>query len=248
LHSQREVDLVVALVAAGLSDSEIFRLTGIPRRTIGDWRGGKRPIAAAWPCGFQNHLPLPNRQYAYLLGLYLGDGYLSATRRHNVWRLRIFMDSRYPGIVDECCAALESLFPRQRAHRLQRRESRCLEVSIYSKHWPCLIPQHGPGRKHLREIALSEWQQQIVERQREAFLRGLIHSDGCRIVACERQAGRVRYAARYVFSNKSEDIKKLFCESCDALGIRWTRPSEKDIAIDRLASVAMMDEFVGPKA
>jgi hypothetical protein len=24
----------------------------------------------------------------------------------------------------------------------------CTEVASYSKHWPCLFPQHGPGRKH----------------------------------------------------------------------------------------------------
>jgi hypothetical protein len=119
---------------------------------------------------------------------------------------------------------------------------------MHSKHWFCLIPQHGAGRKHRREIALAGWQLHIVDQNREQFLRGLIHSDGCRIIACERQAGRVRYAARYSFSNRSEDIKRLFCESCEALGIHWTRPSEKEIAIYRLASVARMDEFVGPKA
>jgi len=75
----------------------------------------------------------------------------------------------------------------------------------------------------------------------------LIHSDGCRIIARERQAGRVREAPRYIFSNRSEDIKALFCESCDALGVRWTRPSDKDIAIYRLESVARLDRFVGPK-
>lgn len=118
---------------------------------------------------------------------------------------------------------------------------------MYSKHWLCLIPQHGPGPKHRRAIVLAGWQREIVRRWREPFLRGLIHSDGCRIIAHERQAGRVRDAARYIFSNRSEDIKALFCESCDALGIRWTRPSYKDVAIYRLESVARMDQFVGPK-
>ena len=198
------------------------------------------------PCSFAQHLPLPNRAYAYLLGLYLGDGCLSASHR-NVWRLRIFADSRYPGIIDECGAAMESVFPRQRAHTFQRRNSRCVEISMYSKHWPCLFPQHGAGRKHLRAIKLATWQLEILEGSHESFLRGLIHSDGCRIIARERQAGRVREAPRYSFSNRSEDIKTLFCESCDVLGIRWTRPSDKEVAIYRLESVARMDRFVGPK-
>lgn len=33
--------------------------------------------------------------YAYLLGLYLGDGMLSRHRRH-VWKLRISLDAKYP--------------------------------------------------------------------------------------------------------------------------------------------------------
>jgi hypothetical protein len=142
---------------------------------------------------------------------------------------------------------MEAIFPSQRAHRLARRVSACVEISMYSKHWVCLFPQHGAGRKHLRPIELATWQSEIVAEARKPFLRGLIHSDGCRIVARERQGKRVREAPRYIFSNKSEDIKTLFCDSCDALGIRWTRPSNKDVAIYRRESVARMDEFVGPK-
>lgn len=80
------------------------------------------------------------------------------------------------------------------------------------------------------------------------LLRGLIHSDGCRIVATERSGTRLRQSPRYSFSNRSEDIKRPFCECCDALGIRWTRPSDTQIAIYRKTSVAILDEFVGPKA
>jgi hypothetical protein len=31
----------------------------------------------------------------------------------------------------------------------------CTEVASYSKHWICLFPQHGPGRKHDRRIELT---------------------------------------------------------------------------------------------
>jgi hypothetical protein len=82
---------------------------------------------------------------------------------------------------------------------------------------------------------------------REPFVKGLIHSDGTRIIATERKGSYVRRAPRYAFSNKSEDIKYLFCESCDALGVRWTRPSDRQIAVYRKESVARLDEFVGPK-
>jgi hypothetical protein len=99
----------------------------------------------------------------------------------------------------------------------------------------------------ITQIHLTKWQERIVAQERRPFLRGLIHSDGTRIVATERKGAYVRRAPRYAFSNRSEDIKELFCESCDALGIRWTRPSNRQIAIYRLESVAKLDTFVGPK-
>jgi hypothetical protein len=43
-----------------------------------------------------------------------------------------------------------------------------------------------------------------------------------------------------------EDIKDLFCASCDAIGVRWTR-SGREVAVARRESVALLDEFIGPK-
>lgn len=115
---------------------------------------------------------------------------------------------------------------------------------MYWQHWPCLFPQHGPGRKHQRPIHLEAWQRCIVARKRRLLIRGLIHSDGCRIVANDRG----RSSPRYLFSNRSEDIKALYCESLDAIGIRWTRPSDLQIAVYRKGDVQVMDRFVGPKS
>jgi hypothetical protein len=91
------------------------------------------------------------------------------------------------------------------------------------------------------------WQEKIIVSQHEPFLRGLIHSDGTRIVATERKGNYVRSAPRYAFRNKSEDILRLFCESCDAIWVDWTRPSSTQVAVYRLKSVARLDEFIGPK-
>jgi hypothetical protein len=57
----------------------------------------------------------------------------------------------------------------------------CTEVASYSKHWPCLFPQHGPGRKHERRIELVPWQQELVDLDPRPLVRGLLHSDGCRV-------------------------------------------------------------------
>jgi hypothetical protein len=77
--------------------------------------------------------------------------------------------------------------------------------------------------------------------------RGLMHSDGCRFVAAQRVGGKTYRYSRYSFSNKSDDIRAIFCEHVDLLGIGWTRPNASQIAIDRRAEVAKLDEFAGPK-
>jgi hypothetical protein len=45
--------------------------------------------------------------YAYLLGLYLGDGYVASMPR--TFRLRITLDDAYPGIVAEAVAAMRAV-------------------------------------------------------------------------------------------------------------------------------------------
>jgi hypothetical protein len=54
----------------------------------------------------------------------------------------------------------------------------CTEVLCCSRHWPCLFPQHGLGKKHMRKIELQPWQRTIVLNSPGHFARGLFHSDG----------------------------------------------------------------------
>jgi len=119
-----------------------------------------------------------------------------------------------------------------------------VDISCYSKRWPLLFPQHGPGRKHERTIELVPWQRDIVDRHPREFLRGLIHSDGCRVL--NRVNGKDY--PRYLFDQVSADIRRLFCEACDRLGIAYTQSRWKTISVVRAASVAALDSFVGPKA
>ena len=110
----------------------------------------------------------------------------------------------------------------------------------------------GPGPKHERPIVLAPWQREIVEAHPWPFVRGLIHSDGCRTVnrfKTRLPSGRVAEYAypRYFFSNLSADIRRLFCESCEQLGLRWTQSNHRNISISHRTSVALLDENVGPK-
>jgi hypothetical protein len=95
----------------------------------------------------------------------------------------------------------------------------------------------------LRPIRLEPWQEVLVQEATEEFVRGLIDSDGCRVVANDRGVRSVRYH----FSNRSDDIRGLFCAALNELGIPWTRPSRYQVAVYRKAAVARLDEFVGPK-
>jgi len=118
--------------------------------------------------------------------------------------------------------------------------------------WTLAFPQHGAGKKHERAIALVGWQQHLVDRFPKQFLRGLIHSDGSRVVnrfQLKLASGSREYAyPRYFFTNLSADIQRLFCESCERLGIRWTRSSYKNISVADRRSVALLDSFVGSKS
>jgi hypothetical protein len=107
--------------------------------------------------------------------------------------------------------------------------------------------QNGPGAKHTRPIALTDWQNRIVGAHVNPFLRGLIHSDGTRIVATERKGAYVRRAPRYAFKNRSEEILEIFRRSCELADIHCTRASPTQIAVYSKAAVARLDEFVGPK-
>jgi hypothetical protein len=73
---------------------------------------------------------------------------------------------------------------------------------------------------------LEPWQDVLVQQATEEFIRGLIDSDGCRVVANDRGVRSVRYH----FSNRSDDIRALFCDALDKLGIAWTTPAKYQVA------------------
>ena len=113
--------------------------------------------------------------------------------------------------------------------------------------WLFLLPQHGPGRKHHRKIALAEWQQQIVKHAPQRFLRGLIQTDGWRGLNRVYVKGKHYEYPRYQFSNRSDDIRNLFTDVCDQLGIKWRQWTRYHVSAARRESVAYLDRFIGPK-
>lgn len=255
MHRADVIEEARALAGAGHTVAEVVVLTGVPRSTVRDWLSGTargpRPKDARRcdRCGeLHDAAVVETRRYAYLLGMYLGDGCISPGPR-GVHRLRVNLDSRYPGIIEECAEALRHVAPRNRIGRQLRsggfeasRPGAATELSVYAKWWPCLIPQHGPGRKHHRRIGLEDWQAPVLEVHAGAFLRGLLHSDGCRFI----NTGTNWRHPRYSFSNRSSDIRGLFRSACDILGLGWTT-APHTVYVSRKDDVARLDEIVGPK-
>ena len=250
MHPPEAVDRVRELARGGPNYWQIARATGIPRSTLRGWLSQPGPRQTRPRCDACGHPPhdfsgLPAKEYAYLLGIYLGDGTISRSTK-GVWVLRIIHDDRYPGIIDEIARSIATVMPANRV-RVEPKYNgwNCAYISSYSKSWPCLFPQAGPGMKHTRKIELAAWQWACVWQEPGIFLRGLIHSDGCRV---QNKVWHCKYSyPRYFFSNESLDIQQLFRDACDIIGIEHRNNRRNSISVARRASVALLDEIVGPK-
>ncbi|MFF4499162.1 transcriptional regulator [Streptomyces sp. NPDC001401] len=241
----------LALVAQGRSLNSVSRETGISRAALRSWQSRIEPLLRmASP---DPGPPADEHAYAYLLGLYLGDGCVSPHPRGTGYYLRIACADAWPGLIEQCRDAIKKVRPALGVYLMQREG--CTMVTSYNRRWPALFPQHGPGKKHERRIALEPWQQEIVDAHPWQFIRGLIHSDGCRITNwTTRLVGgeckRYEYP-RYFFTNVSDDIRRLYTDTLDKLGVEWTQCTRNgtpfNISVAKKASVALLDTHVGPK-
>jgi Homeodomain-like domain-containing protein len=248
-YGPAHVRCIRLLAHAGLSDYEIGRRLKMPRSTVHNWRRRQ-----GWP---EDPPAAPSRfvatdpgSYAYLLGVYLGDGHLVATGKRT-WRLGIYCDARHARVLAEIRHAIQVCAPDVNVC-LNKASENGVALFASSPLWHSAFPQHGPGRKHERPIELERWQRAITHAHPEMLLRGLIHSDGCRCMnrfQTKLPSGRIAEYEypRYFFSNRSADIKQIFCEHCELLGIRWTQPNHRNISVSHRRSVAKLDAFIGPK-
>ncbi|MGY1434979.1 helix-turn-helix domain-containing protein [Streptomyces reniochalinae] len=263
-HDSAKRAQVIELRRSGMSNRRIAERLQVPYGTVGYWlhrerlrqgvitphpgRDGRRRA-----CPRCEGRSFDKQAYAYLLGLYLGDGHIIRYSAHRVPSLMVACGDAWPGLMAECEKAMRQVFPHNSVCRVRR--TGCHNVKVYSQHLWCLFPQHGSGRKHERPILLARWQQEIVDAHPWELLRGLVHSDGCRITnwTTRMVAGqRKRYEyPRYFFTNVSEDIRALYCRTLDQVGVEWkvTRRGTVpyNISVARRASVALMDARIGPK-
>jgi hypothetical protein len=151
--------------------------------------------------------------------------------------------------MEQARLAMSAVMPSSKV--FDRAKVGCTDIKSTSKHWLCLFPQHGPGRKHQRKIELAAWQEQIVGEYPGDFARGLFHSDGCRAINRVRRplkdGDRWYEYPRYLFVNHSADIHRLCGEALDRLGVAWRFSKPTTISVARREAVATLDQFVGPK-
>ena len=261
------------LSSLGTSDSHVARVLCLPRETVRDWRRGgwRRTDATA---GQDPTCPVcigPYRRnvsrvsggdfdaaaYAYLLGLYLGDGWLSR-HRGSVYKLRIrprrarqrerpsratvrrapslLRVSRAIGVasagkatVRRAWGALEALALSCCSPRQARRAGGNEDVG-------------GAGVRLLAALA------RVCDRARTPRAALARADPGRRLSGGYVTGSDGRAYPRYFFSNRSSDILAIFCRACDHLGLAWTRPSAKHVSIARRPDVARLDDLVGPKS
>lgn len=109
-----------ALRAAGMTQRQISDALDIGQSTVSRWfgRGEDGTISTHRLHHAGGHCPsecprkvgLDTAAYAYLLGQYLGDGWITETRR-GVFRLYLFCCAAYPNIIEECVSAMRVVVP-----------------------------------------------------------------------------------------------------------------------------------------
>ena len=256
IRPQQTVDSALRASDAGVADAENAQRHGVAVKTIRRWRReyqrrgkprGQAHVGGACPRCDGSHLD--EQAYAELFGWYLGDGHISSGRR-GVFALHVYNDLRYTDLNAHVQDLMRRVKPGCRPHT--RQVPGCLVTTAGWRHWPCLFPQHGPGRKHERQLAMAEWQWDVVSAHPADFLRGLFHSDGCRMnnYSTRVVAGRPLrcYYPRWQFTNNSEEIRGWCAAALDLLGVSWRQSNWKTLSVARRNDVALLDEVLGLKS
>jgi hypothetical protein len=235
---------------AGVSTAAIARQLGIARSTVRGWLDPRAGVAQPGEAirlkriqwGFESLHQHQFPAYAYLLGMYLGDGYIAHLGQQYI--LRVYLNRKQRLVIERVREAIEALLPGLRVNYVQSRQAAVTVVTCYGRMWPEVFPQHGPGRKHTRKIELTAWQDQIVRTCPAEFLRGLLESDGSR----HRRIVRGCDYPAYSFTNHSEDILQLFMWACGLVGVRCRRSSRRNLSIARRPDVRYLDALFGVPA
>jgi hypothetical protein len=197
------------------------------------------------------------RIYSYVLGLYLGDGYIDLhIPKYHVYKLRISQDTKYPMMIKEQQESIHMLL-NTNVNVQYSRTSNCATIYAYKKDLPLYFPQHGAGLKNTRNVELTPWQRAIVNEYPWEFIKGLIQTDGCYYT--QHQSGKLY--DMYSFFNTSRYIINDFLWVCNLVGLspvvypRLTAPvdnisatrSTHSVTFSKRRDVGLIKQHVGIK-
>ncbi len=226
----------MSLVGQGISDRAIATETGVGYWTARRWRVAVAPPQAVLRRRTADAWSVPD------------DAVYIATCWASISVMEPLASSRRMGGAFGSLPIVDTSRSRRRSSRRWKRRS-LADMLGFERGWakarssasptpaiPRAFPQHGPGRKHDRAIALADWQLALTHANPAALIRGLIHSDGCRTVNRFRTklpSGRTpEYSyVRYFFSNLSEDVRRIFAEHCELLGVRVTQSNHRNLSV-----------------
>lgn len=238
-------------VRKGESLSSISRDLKVSRATLRNWKERGIPTTALLKHQVQmaplNYLQSvkARKEYSFLLGEYLGDGYIAVSQ--GCPKLIIAQDSRYPMVIDYIHANLQTLFPLNKVTSLP--VDNYVRVTVHTHLLLELFPQHGAGKKATRHIALTQWQQDIVNQYPWEMLQGLLWSDGYR----KERVFDTRTEVHHLFSNTSRDIIQICAGVLDLLDINYTVYSKQPsgnrsriwtVSVHRKADASQIDAHV----
>src|SRR5690554_2029973 len=106
-----------------------------------------------------------SKSYSYLLGSYLGDGYINLITNKRSYKLRISCDSKYLDVINRNRKAITNIFRYNKVNIADKYYNDKLsshDIMVHSNHIPELFPQWKGGVKHKRKIELENWQLSII--------------------------------------------------------------------------------------
>ncbi len=205
---------IISLFESGYSDRKISMKLSIDRSTVKKY---KNISSDNTPKTFSSIIDIDDnvkKFYAYILGLYLGDGDISKYAR--TYRLRLYFHSiNDRDVIERAVYSLSKLFPKNKISTYDQLHAKCTVVSVYNSAIPELFPQHGSGKKHSRCVSLTNSQINILDKKCSKFLlAGLHDSDGSFYLEANRE--------RFMFANTSIDIINLYKELLELYNIHYT--------------------------
>ena len=250
VFSEEVVGNILRLCRSGLSTHEVARRTGVSQGTVARWARGEvpqRPLhgRGCRDCGGGGPRLASAVDYAYVLGLYLGDGCLS--HQGTSVCLRVAFDAAYPSLITEACRAIGEVIPGQRSSLYKRPQQACIVAERLQPPLGVPVPSARTGP----QTQATHRARRLATAHREPAHRPLSPwPDPLRWMARRNRVhvkGRDYVYPRYQFSNRSDDIRKIFTDACDHLGVAWRPWGRWHISIARRDAVALLDGHVGPK-